>query len=328
MKKVLPAMLAVLYGFVTHAQGVSVKATRPYKVVGYYLLNTLLKDSVQQVQNHTFLDRVTHVNIAFINPDTAGNFRQDLPLRNFIDEAHNKNVLVLPSIAGGGPHTYYSNLLRDDKRQVFVANLVSMVMRYGFDGVDVDLEGNDIDSNYEAFVTELSAALKPAGKIMSAAIATVYKDKLSDKALDQFDFLNIMSYDRTGPWNPRKPGHHSPYTMAEEDLEYWNSTRSIPKNKLVLGLPFYGYGFGSPDSSVVSMSFKDITNAYPNAANADSLLLPNMRTMYFNGTGSIRKKTELAAKKASGIMIWQLSGDGEGESSLLSLINRTLYKKE
>ncbi|MCW3109318.1 MAG: Chitinase, family [Segetibacter sp.] len=308
------------------SQAINKNNQKDFKVVGYYLLNSLLRDTIQNDSNYTFLDKVTHVNLAFINPDTSGNFMLDLPLDSFIKMAHNKNVKVLPSIAGGGPHTYYAALLRDDKRKMLVNNLVSLVVKYNMDGVDVDLEGNDIDTNYEAFVTDLATALKPLGKSMTAAIATAYKDKLTDKALQQFDFVNVMSYDRTGPWNPRKPGHHSPYDMAEEDLDYWSKTRLIPKEKLVLGVPFYGYGFGPVEGPVASMNYKQIVAAYPNSASVDTLLLADQKVMYYNGTSTIKKKAELAKQKASGIMIWQLSGDAPGENSLLKLINNILYK--
>ncbi len=85
-----------------------------------------------------------------------------------------------------------------------------------------------------------------------------------------------MSYDRTGPWRPDRPGHHSPYTMAVEDLDYWHKVRSIPKEKLGLGLPFYGYGFGALDSPAVSMNYKEITSLYPNNLSSDTLMLPGM----------------------------------------------------
>jgi len=323
-----PLSVSILFTFLIATGGKSQDVSRsshtPFRVVGYYLLNTLLRDSLQKEQAYSFLSRVSHVNLAFINPDTAGNFRLDLPISSFIKKAHEKNVKVLASIAGGGPHTYYARLLQADQRKMLVDNIVNLIAAYNFDGVDVDLEGNDIDSNYEAFVAELSASLRPPGKLLTAAIATVYKDKLSDKALEKYDFLNLMSYDRTGPWNPRKPGHHSPYNMAEEDLEYWGGSRLIAKEKLVLGLPFYGYGFGSNDSTVASMSFKDIVAAYPNSTAGDTILLNDQRTMFYNGSSTIKKKTELAIKKASGVMIWQLSGDAPSQYSLLDVINRTV----
>lgn len=308
------------------SQSMKIKQHAHFKVVGYYLLDSVLEDTTQNDLDYTFLNKVTHVNVAFINPDTSGNFIQNMAINSFIKRAHAKNVKVLASIAGGGPHAYYARLLQNDKRKILINNLVSLVIKYNLDGIDVDLEGDDIDENYENFVTDLHNALKLSNKLMTAAIATDYKDKLSDKALQQFDFLNIMSYDHTGPWRPQNPGQHSPYLMAEEDLEYWNKTRLIPKEKLVLGLPFYGYGFGAADSPVVSMNYKEIVAAYPASILVDSVLLADKKIMYYNGASTIKKKILLAKKKAGGVMIWQLLGDDPGKNSLLKIINDSIYK--
>lgn len=162
-------------------------------MVGYYFLNAALKDTAHADSTYLFLNKITHLNIAFINPDSSGNFRQDLAIGTLIKKAHDKNVKVLASIAGGGPHPYYSALLQDNKREMFIKNLVAMAKLYQFDGIDVDLEGDDIDENYEKFVIELAALLHESHKIITAAIATTYKDKLPDKALKQFDFVNVMS---------------------------------------------------------------------------------------------------------------------------------------
>lgn len=327
MKLSLILMLLLLLAFGQgRSQSIKIKQHTDFKVVGYYLLDSVLKDTIQNDQDYTFLDRITHVNVAFINPDTSGNFIQNLAINSFIKRAHKKNVKVLASIAGGGPHAYYARLLQNDKRKILINNLVSLVIKYNLDGIDVDLEGDDINDNYENFVTELHHALKVSGKLTTAAIASAYKDKLPDKALQQFDFLNIMSYDHTGPWRPQNPGQHSPYLMAEEDLEYWNKTRLIPKEKLVLGLPFYGYGFGTADSAVVSMNYKEIVAAYPASASVDSVLLADKKIIYYNGASTIKKKTLLATEKAGGVMIWQLLGDDPGENSLLKMINHIIYK--
>src|SRR6185437_11804289 len=237
-----------------------------------------------------------------------------------------KNVKVLASIAGGGSHAYYSRLLQDNKRKIFIENLVAMVKRYQLDGIDVDLEGDDIDDNYEKFVVELAASLHASDKIITAAIATTYKDQLPDRALERFDFVNIMSYDRTGPWRPQDPGDPSPYPMAVEDLDYWHNVRQIRKNKLVLGLPFYGYGFGKVDSPVVSMNYKQIVALFPGDL-SDTLNLPGNTVMYFNNMATIKKKTELAMEKGGGVMIWQILGDADGKQSLLNVINNVIHGK-
>ncbi len=178
-----------------------------FKIVGYYSLH-----SAMETTKGVPFKRLTHVNLYFLNPDTLGNFIQDLfGLQPFIEKAHRKNVRVLFSIGGGSKHPQYHKLLQDDKRAMFINKLMAEALRYNVDGIDVDLEGSDIDENYENFVIELGRSLRSHNKLITSAIAIYYKDQLSDKALAQYDFVNVMSYDRTGPWRPEKPGPHAAY---------------------------------------------------------------------------------------------------------------------
>jgi GH18 family chitinase len=273
--------------------------------------------------------RLTHVNLFFLNPDSLGNFTQDFSaLEPFITKAHRENVKVLFSIAGGGEHPYYRNLLKDDKRAMFIQNLLSQVLRYNLDGIDVDLEGSDIDENYEVFVVELASALKLQQKLITSAIAVYYKDQLSDKALTQYDFVNIMVYDRTGPWRPEMPGQHSSYANAVEDLDYFGKERNLPREKMVLGVPFYGYGFGPEITSPAkSMNYKQIISEFHGSESVDQWKMDDGMIIYYNGIHTIKKKTELSKEKASGIMIWQLGGDARGSKSLLKVIHKTAYSK-
>jgi chitinase len=330
--KILWSSLSIFFILIISSTGIGqTKKTRSeaeadFKIIGYAPLRPVMTDSTQTDLDYSFLDKITHVNLAFINPDTSGNFLKDLPISSFIRMAHAKKVKVLASIGGGGPHKYYLGLLEDDKRNIFVNNLVSLVAKYDLDGIDVDLEDEDIDKNYENFVTALSDALRQRGKLLTAAIATAYKDKLADGALQGFDFINIMSYDRTGPWRPDNPGPHSPFAMAVDDLVYWNKIRLIPKEKLVLGLPFYGYGFSSSSLSVLTMDYKQIVSSFPESISQDSINLPGDVTLYYNGIPTIKRKTALAKEDAGGVMIWQLLGDASGENSLLEAIHQVIYK--
>lgn len=272
-------------------------------------------------------NQVTHINLWFLNPDSLGNYNADLSgLSNFIDEADRHNVKILFSIGGGGNYPHYEHLLTDKYRSTLIDNLVNEVLEYNIDGVDVDLEGSAIDENYEPFVIELGNELRRHNKMMTSAIAVYYKDQLTDKALAQYDFMNIMVYDRTGPWRPDQPGPHSTYQNAVEDLEYFNKVRNIPKEKIVLGVPFYGYAFSTlPDSPPRSMNYDEITARYPGSEWVDELRMPGGYTLYYNGIPTIIRKTVLAKREASGIMIWQLLGDTEDEKSLLKTINEVAY---
>ena len=296
-----------------------------FKIVGYYSLQSAMTDTLSNVP----FDKLTHINLWFLNPDTTGNFIQNFSALNpFINAAHAKKVKVLASIGGGSAHPYYHALLKEDKRILFINNLVAVVLQYNLDGIDIDLEGGDIDANYEIFVIDLAKALRSKNKMITAAIAVYYKDVLSDKALAQYDFVNVMSYDRTGSWRPDKPGPHSTYANAEEDLEYFGTVRSIPKEKMVLGVPFYGYGFGPElTSTAISMNYGQILTEFPEAEFADEFKMPSGKILYYNGITTIKQKTALAKEKASGIMIWQLKGDAPGEHSLLRAINEVASGK-
>jgi GH18 family chitinase len=290
-----------------------------FKVVGYYSLRSAL-----QTTKGAPFSRLTHLNLWFFNPDTLGNFTQDLStLRPFIAKAHKKNVKVLFSIGGGGKHPQYHKLLQDEYRPALIQNLVSRAVEYELDGIDVDLEGSDIDSNYERFVLELASALHAHDKLITAAIAVYYKDQLTDNALSQYDFVNVMSYDRTGPWRPDKPGPHAAYEAAVDDLEYFGSVRHIAKEKMTLGVPFYGYGYGPElTSPAISMNYAEIVSTFRGAQKVDEWKRDDGKIIYYNGIPTIRKKTELARQKAGGIMIWEVTGDSRGSKSLLRTIDK------
>jgi GH18 family chitinase len=296
-----------------------------FKIVGYYSIRSAMDD-----YNKFPFSRLTHVNLSFLNPDSLGNFTRDLSaLKPFIAKAHKKNVKVLFSIAGGSVHPYYHTLLKEENRARFIQNLLSQVLNYNFDGIDVDIEGSDIDENYEVFVVDLARELRLQHKLITSAIAVYYKDQISDKAIAQYDFVNVMVYDRTGPWRPDKPGQHSSYADAVEDLDYFGTARNIPGGKMLLGVPFYGYGFGPEISSPVkSMDYNEIVSAFPGSESVDEWKTADGNIMYYNGMPTIKKKTELAMEKASGIMIWQVGGDAKGSKSLLKTIYKTASGKK
>ncbi|QHT70648.1 hypothetical protein GXP67_30355 [Rhodocytophaga rosea] len=318
--------LFVFYSFFLFpAYGQPSKKQSTFKIIGYYPLQAALSAELTKVP----FTKLTHINLWFLNPDTLGNFTKDLSaLAPFIQAAHASNVRVLFSIGGGSKQAQYHRLLQADKRTMLIKNLVAEVVKYKLDGIDVDLEGGDIDENYEPFVAELATSLRSHQKILTAAIAVYYKDQLSDKALATYDFVNIMAYDRTGPWRPEKPGPHSTFEHAQEDLEYFATVRSIPKEKMTLGVPFYGYGYGPAlTSPAISMSYKDIIATFSGSHTADQWTMPDGKILYYNGKPTIQKKTRLAREKASGIMIWQLMGDTTGTHSLLDVVYKVAHDK-
>jgi len=265
------------------------------------------------------LGKITHLNIAFMTPDSAGVFAVDEEVRMLTALAHEKGVAVLLSIGGGDPPRYLKKLVGKRYQAAFIQALAALTDLYGCEGIDVDLEGDFIDGNYESFVKNLGVTLKGKKKLMTAAIATTYASHYTNAALAQFDFVNIMSYDKTGPWDKSDPGPHAPLSMAKDDLAYWTGTRRLAADRITLGLPFYGYGFGT--NAPESLSYGDIVRQYPAAINSDQLTVKGGGIVYYNGAATIKAKTALALKKSGGVMIWQLLQDAPGKYSLLAAID-------
>ncbi|RYZ15803.1 MAG: hypothetical protein EOP49_52545, partial [Sphingobacteriales bacterium] len=92
-----------------------------FKIVGYYPFDGAMKVDTNQVP----FNRLTHIMLAFVNPDSLGMFNDDFnALAPFIKAAHNRNVKVLYSIGGGSYVAQYHNLLKQGKRQELIKSFV------------------------------------------------------------------------------------------------------------------------------------------------------------------------------------------------------------
>lgn len=268
--------------------------------------------------------KVTHINLAFALGDANGNLglASDSDLQTFIKAAHAKGVKVFPSLCGGGGDSKIAPFYEPAKVDDFVNKIINFTTRNGFDGIDVDVEAPDrMGAKYDTFIAKLKAKAAPLGLPVTAAVAQWMQYGMSDATLRSFDFVNIMSYDATGTWT--SAGAHSSYDQAVKDLAYYTS-KGVEKSKLVLGVPFYGYCWGSCGGGQTStyVLYKDILAKFPNAAGADWIDQGGAKYSY-NGTATMAKKTDLA-EQYGGIMIWELSGDvatSNGNSLLLSISN-------
>jgi len=267
--------------------------------------------------------KVTHLNLAFENPSNdEGDLSFNQKDQALIEKAHAHKIPVLISIGGGAAadnkklQARYFALISEAKRAGFVVKLVAYVEAHQFDGLDVDIEGPSINQDYGAFIHDLGVALKAKGKLLTAAVSKGYGGaKVPDSTFEHFDYVNIMAYDGAGPWNPEAPGQHSSMKMAKESTEYWLK-RGLPKAKAVLGVPFYGYGFGKAFKKR-DYPYNEVVAAYPGAENADQV----GETIWYNGVPTIKAKAKYVVDEGlGGVMIWSLDTDAKGEKSLLSAI--------
>jgi chitinase len=211
------------------------KASGQGKIVGYIPTNYTTA-SVD-------FTKITHLNLAFENPNDAGDLSYNSGNDAFVSAAHANNVKVLVSICGGGASNdpvvqqRYFNLISPANRTSFINKIIGYVNAHNLDGIDLDLEGPAINSDYSAFVIELRNTM-PADKLVTAALSHENGgNAVSSLAVQTFDFLNIMAYDMG--WG--QPVHHSTYEYATTCANWWITNKGLPASKVVLGVPFYGY---------------------------------------------------------------------------------------
>jgi GH18 family chitinase len=184
------------------------------------------------------------------------------------------------------------------------------MQEYGLDGVDMDWEyphQGQSSKNFLALIIELHAAMPD--KLLTTAVVSYGDDNglgVPNESFALFDFINIMTYD--GP-------DHGTMKQFERGLSYW-SGRGLPREKIVLGAPFYG---------APNMPYYKIVQANPDAAQTDSF--DYYGTVYrYNGIPTLQAKTRIAMEKAGGIMFWALDHDAQGDLSLVDAIHETVHE--
>ncbi|KXN65511.1 glycoside hydrolase family 18 protein, partial [Conidiobolus coronatus NRRL 28638] len=246
----------------------SVVAGSDKVIVGYFSDWTLADYPTSAVP----YELLTHINYAFaIFDDKTWKPTIGSPgiLKDLVKKSKPTNTKVLISIGGFKGSKYFSPMAADEEsRAAFIKNTVDFVKEYGIDGVDIDWEypnrdgneGNYKDpkdvENYKVVLKELKEAL-PKGTLITAAVRVQPFDGpngiLKDVSAfaDFFDFINIMAYDINGPWEPKtgplgpleNEAGKGPQFSVKSSTSDWNNA-GIPKEKLVVGVPFYGYQLG------------------------------------------------------------------------------------
>jgi len=309
MKQILLVSFLLITGAISFGQTA--------KTVGY------LPTYRFSLSNQIAYCKLTHLNLAFANPDSLGNIvMQDIGSVMSDARSSNPDIVICISFAGGSGLTAqqakdWSKLIDiPSNRPAFIANIVDYVLTNNLNGVEIDLEWDQVTSGYSDFITELDAALNPYDKILTAAFPnqTLFSN-VTPAALDALDFINIMSYDATGPWNPSSPGPHSSFGFSTNGINFWKNTVGISGDKLTLGVPFYGYDF------VNTTTVNDFTYGSMVATDVSYADLDNVGTAYYNGRPTIEAKVDLANNEVGGIMIWEVGQDSFDDYSLLKTIH-------
>ena len=238
---------------------------------------------------------LTHIIHAFARISTAGEIEVidpwadiekpfgpdtwDTPLRGNFGayqrlKAQHPGLRVLIAVGGWFDSARFSDVAATaPARSKFAKSVRAFVVKYGFDGVDLDWEypvvATDVNGNVRpadrtnyallagAIRAEFDAQQASDGKTyeITAATPAGYDkfEKIDLKALsDQLSFFNLMTYDFYGRWNAGQTGHNAPLFASTQapDSRYTADgavrgylAAGVPSRKIVLGVPAYGYGW-------------------------------------------------------------------------------------
>lgn len=225
------------------------------RVVGYYpqwVVGNLPPSEID-------FNVVTHVIHSFAWPNEDGSissydgmFGSDIS--NII---HNQGAKFLLSLGGWGNHVGFEVISGDPVlRELFIYNLVSILLVNNYDGVDLDWEFPDSNTdreNLNLLVSDMDSiffSINPEWIISMAIPVSNWWGQWHDfESLEQHvDFFNAMTYGTHGDWSSHV-GHLAPlYPSPPDDLDgscdenmnYLHFSRGIPKDKINMGMPFWG----------------------------------------------------------------------------------------
>ncbi|CAD6997733.1 unnamed protein product [Ceratitis capitata] len=297
----------------------------------------------------------------------------------------NPTLKTIAAVGGWNEGSRNFSIVANDpeRRQRFVRSAVQFIQRHGFNGLDLDWEYPnqrhdltfDDKNNFVTLLRELKEGFKPFQYLLTAAVgaspATASISYNITEISKYLDIINVMAYDIHGAWDPAT-GINAPFYASKNDItegsrqlnldaiiKYWLA-QGAPREKLVVGVPFYGRTFTLADAAQHSVGSSSLG---PGTAGQYSLepgsigyneLCERMRTeqwqvewdevqlapyaymgqqwVSFDNPRSIGLKAQYAKdNNLGGVMVWSLESDdfrgicGGEKYPLLQTINRILF---
>jgi len=248
MRRLLPVLLA----------GLSVLAARPKAL--FYMTES--QRSIESFLAHA--DKIDILVPTWYNVDAAGMVWGG-PDPLVMDTARKHHVPVMPIIVNPGfnQENFHKMAASQDARAAMIRSLIVECKKHGYVGIQFDFENIAWTDGQllTGMVAETARALHGAGFQLS--IATVpnapgypgrggfakwiyenWRGAYDLKTLaESVDLICLMTYDEHTRYTPPGPVAGYPWTL--ENLEY--ALKVVPKEKLSLGIPLYGYRWFAGD---------------------------------------------------------------------------------
>jgi len=207
----------------------------------------------------------------------------------------------------------------------FSKDLASKLKAYPADGVDIDVEnvGEKYSSAFSLFIKSVRSVLQKSNLKLSVTVQaqtgqndwTGLKGQDLGQIAQNADEIRVMIYDKHGQFS--EPGPITPMDWYADVIDY--SLRMIPRDKIVIGLPTYGY-IWQDKNGFRSFQYKDFVdyaqnNGYAVSRDPASFELKytgDKATGWLSDSTAVIEKMEYARKKGlNRFVIWNLGGTDE-----------------
>ena len=195
-------------------------------------------------------------------------------------------------------------------RDAHAETIAQLVVAKGYDGIDIDYERVPTAqrANFTAFITTLSQKLHSANRKLSVTVypKTSDKDNWNGPGSQDWitlgklaDSIKIMAYDYS--WDGSTAGPITPLDWLDRVTTYAEST--IASDKIIVGLPFYGYDWvGTAAKTVTYASALKLaqTNGATIVRDANgeaTFTYGGTHTVYFQDAAAYSKKIDVLRQK-------------------------------
>lgn len=236
-------------------------------------------------------------------------------------------ALVHNLVQGGFDERRAHALLQSyNSRAKAVSDILAILEKQGYDGVNIDLENvNPKDrDNLTAFMNELRTRLKPRGYLVTMSVPAKTQDHRGQSWVGAFDYyalgkacdyIMLMTYDEHSLVSGAGPVASFPW--VERVIKY--AITQVPRNKVLMGVPAYGYDWNLSTGRTVALSYTQAMNRATRMridpswdSEAKSPFFKYMENgasheVWFESPHSLKPKLELVEKyDIAGIAIWKL----------------------
>jgi hypothetical protein len=167
------------------------------------------------------------------------------------------------------------------------------------DGIDIDWEGSRVDEDaYLVFLQAIKERFPDKG--LTAAISSRHPSRAGN-LIGALDEINMMCYTRF------ENGEHVPMSIFTRAIDEYLEV-GVPKEKLLVGVPFYGRTDNLQDTEAVT--YREVYESVPNLSPDVNSFVKGGKTFLYNGYTLISQKGEyLRRKRIKGVMVWELAQD-------------------